>query len=430
MMIPSIDLAGGHAVQLVGGREEAIDAGDPRPLAERFGRIGPVAVIDLDAAIGRGDNATVVEDLIDRCDARVGGGIRDPETARRWLDAGAERIIVGTAASPEFFAGLPRERCMAALDAEHGEVMVEGWRAGTGTDVFSRMAELRDHVGGFLVTVIEREGRMTGVDLDHARRLREAAGDADLVLAGGVTTAAEIRELDRLGIDAQVGMALYTERITLADAVIGCVEGPEDGPWPTVIVDEHGVALGLAWSRPASVRAALERGRGIYWSRSRDSLWEKGASSGAVQELVRIDLDCDRDALRFTVRQAGEGFCHLDRRTCWGEDLGVIRLARRLAGRAASAPEGSYTRRLLGDRALLASKLSEEAAELSAAVAGESDDRVAEEAADVIYFTLASLVSRGLDLESVAAVLDRRERRVSRRTGDAKPAAGGGGPDQ
>ena len=98
MIIPSIDIMGGHAVQLVQGREKKIDAGDPRPLASRFGRVGEVAVIDLDAAMGKGSNASVIESLLPLARCRVGGGIRDVATARRWLDLGAEKIILGTAA--------------------------------------------------------------------------------------------------------------------------------------------------------------------------------------------------------------------------------------------------------------------------------------------------------------------------------------------
>ena len=101
-----------------------------------------------------------------------------------------------------------------------------------------------------------------------------------------------------------------------------------------------------------SLRAALEQGQGVYHSRSR-GLWVKGATSGATQELLRIDADCDRDCLRFTVRQQPPGFCHLNTRTCWGDDGGLGALARRLAERKVAAPEGSYTARLVADPELL-----------------------------------------------------------------------------
>ncbi|MEM1452539.1 MAG: HisA/HisF-related TIM barrel protein, partial [Planctomycetota bacterium] len=185
MIVPSIDLQGGSTVQLVGGEEKALDAGDPRPLLERFARVGETAVIDLDAAIGTGSNEDLITDLCRIAPIRVGGGIRDVETARRWLDRGAAKIILGTAARPEILSELPRERVIAALDARDGEVVVEGWRTRTGASIVDRMRELRDHVGGFLVTFVEREGRQGGTARHRGRELGDAAGDAPRTIAGG-----------------------------------------------------------------------------------------------------------------------------------------------------------------------------------------------------------------------------------------------------
>ena len=417
MIVPSIDLMDGRAVQLIGGREKALDAGDPRPIAERFGRAGEIAVVDLDAALGRGSNAEVIRALLRIAPCRVGGGIRDVEAARGWLDAGAQKVVLGTRAVPEVLRALPRERVIAALDAEDGEVVVEGWRTGTGATVAERMAALRGLVGGFLVTFVEHEGRLEGGDQARAEALVSEAGGARVTVAGGITTADEVAALDRIGADAQVGMALYTDRLDLGTAIAApLVSDRADGLWPTVVTDEHGIALGLAWSDHESLGEAVRTGRGVYHSRSR-GLWTKGASSGATQALLRVDLDCDRDALRFTVRQNDPGFCHRETRTCWGADHGLAALARRLAGRIAAAPGGSYTARLAADADLLRAKLAEEAGELAAA--GTAAD-VAHEAADVIYFTLVAMARAGVPLADVAAELDRRALRVSRRPGDAK----------
>jgi phosphoribosyl-ATP pyrophosphohydrolase len=417
MIVPSIDLMDGRAVQLVGGKDKALDAGDPRPLAERFGRVGEIAVVDLDAALGRGDNRAVIEDLLRRARCRVGGGIRTVDAARRWLDTGAVRVVLGTAATPEVLAQLPRERVIAALDARDGEVVVEGWQRATGARVEERMAALRELVGGFLVTFVEREGRMQGIDLDRVRALRDAAGGVLLTAAGGVTTTDDVARLDRLGVEAQIGMALYTGRLPLAEAFAAPLRSDRsDGLWPTVVCDQRGVALGLAWSDHQSLAEALASGRGVYHSRTR-GLWIKGATSGAHQDLLEVAADCDRDALRFVVRQHGAGFCHRATRTCWGEDAGLGALARRLLARRDAAPPGSYTARLLGDPALLAAKLREEAGELAAA-ATASD--VVHEAADVLYFAAVALARAGVDLGDVEAELDRRALRVQRRAGDAK----------
>jgi phosphoribosyl-ATP pyrophosphohydrolase len=410
MIIPSIDLRGGRAVQLVEGRDLKIDAGDPWPIAERFSLAGEIAVIDLDAAMGRGDNRELCEALCRRYPVRVGGGIRDLERARRYLDAGAEKVILGTAARRELVSQLPPERVIAALDARAGEVVVEGWTAKTGARVEDRLGELADVVGGFLITFVEREGHMAGTDLAFAEELVALAGGRRITFAGGVTTPEEIAGLDRLGADAQVGMALYSGALELADAFAAPISAA--APWATVVVDEHGRALGQCWSNAESLREAFATRRGVYWSRRR-GLWRKGEESGATQELLGVALDCDRDALRFRVRQAPPGFCHEQTKTCWGELGGIATLAERLAERAASAPAGSYTKKLLHDPALLAAKLREEAEELASA---EGDDAVAWECADVIYFALVAMVRGGVRLEEVERILDRRARALTRRS--------------
>ncbi len=412
MIVPSIDLQGGQAVQLIGGEAKAIDAGDPLPIAERFAIAGEIAVIDLDAAMRRGSNAALVQSLVQRFPCRVGGGIRDVDTAIGWLDRGASKIILGTMAKPEILEKLPRDRVIAALDARNGEIVVEGWQQGTGQGVLEQVARLKDLVAGFLVTFVEREGRMQGTDLERAKAIVEAAKPARVTIAGGITTAEEIRALDAIGADAQVGMALYTGRLELADAIMApLVTDRPDGLFPTVVVDERGVALGLVYSSPDSIRAAVRRRMGVYQSRSR-GLWVKGETSGATQELLRIDLDCDRDSPRFVVRQKGPGFCHEDTRTCWGEDEGLGHLTRLLEARRAAAPEGSYTAKLFADRALLDAKLREEAEELTRA---ESRDEVVWEAADVLYFTLVRLAREGIELAEVERHLDRRGLKVTRR---------------
>lgn len=418
MIIPSIDLQDGQTVQLIGGKQKALDAGDPYPIAERFGRVGEIAVIDLDAAMGKGRQSALIEPLLRVARCRVGGGIRDVESALRWLDAGAVKVILGTAARPDILQHLPKERVIAALDAVHGDIVVEGWQTKTGKRVEEQMAALLPYVGGFLVTFVEREGRMVGIDLEEVARLKAAAGDAQLTIAGGVATVEEIAALDAMGVDAQVGMALYTGAFDLADAIGACLKSDRpDGKWPTVITDPDGLALGLAYSDQESLQVALDRGVGAYASRKR-GLWIKGETSGATQRLLRVDLDCDRDTLRFMVEQQTPGFCHLDTWTCWGETEGMHALMQTLAKRLQNAPTGSYARRLFDDPALLAAKLREEASELSEAT---DPPHVREEAADLLYFAFVAATRAGVSLSDLHRTFSMRARKVSRRPGDAKP---------
>lgn len=426
MIVPSIDLMSSRAVQLVGGRGAPMDGGDPLEVAARFSIAGELAVIDLDAALGTGDNADIVEQLVRRYPCRVGGGIRSVEHALTWLDRGAEKVILGTAARPEILSQLPRERVIAALDAVDGEVVVDGWRTKTGASIEARLAELRPFVSGFLITFVEHEGRMKGTAMERVQPLLDAAGpDTRITFAGGITTAEEVAALDRLGGDAQVGMALYTGRMSLGDAVGATLSSDRpDGLWPTVVCNADGQSLGLVYSNAESLRLAIERGQGIYWSRRR-GLWVKGASSGNTQRLLRVEVDCDRDALRFTVEQTGTGFCHLGSADCFGgANAGLPGLLETLRARARSAPPGSYTARLLSDPGLLAAKLREEAGELAEAVAPTEPvhaDAV-HEAADLVYFTAVAMTRAGVSLAEVSRELDRRRTRARRRPGLAKPA--------
>jgi phosphoribosyl-ATP pyrophosphohydrolase/phosphoribosyl-AMP cyclohydrolase len=418
MIIPSIDIMDGRAVQLRQGRELVIDAGDPMAWLERFSVVGEVAVIDLDAALGTGTNRPLIRQMVRQASCRVGGGIRDDATARDWLDAGATRIIVGTAATPAFCRALPRERVIAAVDSRNGSVVVNGWRTTTGRAALEVIPELSPHVSGFLLTQVEHEGTMQGFDRELVLAAIRAAGDARVTAAGGITTADDIATLDRDGADAQVGMALYSGAMSLGDAVGATLSSGMD-LWPTIVADESGRTLGLVWSNRDSIRRAVEERVGVYWSRSRRSLWVKGESSGNRQYLLSVHVDCDRDALLFVVRQEGSGFCHQGTRSCFGNRFDLGTLERIIASRATSIDASSGTRRLLTEHGLLAAKLREEAGELAGA---ESPDEVVHEAADLMYLLLTAAARTGVTMADIEAELGRRNLRVTRRPMEAKAA--------
>ena len=404
-------------------------------LAERFSILGEIAVIDLDAAMGKGSNIELVCSIAARYPCRVGGGVRDEATMVRLLDAGARTVMVGTMATPDFLSLFPRERLVAALDYKGGVVMTEAWTRNTGLRVAEKVDELSPYVGGFLLTSIDIEGSLSGIDTEEAKALigsiRATGFSGSLTIAGGVTNASEVAALDALGADAQVGMALYKGILDPANAMAACLHSDRaDGLWPTIVCDEAGVALGLVYSDLESLRVAIADRAGVYRSRTR-GLWRKGESSGDRQTLVRIDADCDRDTLRMTVRQEGNGFCHRGTKTCfgsvgsdgWGGDESGFSLLtkttdrRRAEAQNGTAPEGSYTARLFTEPGLLAAKIAEEAEELCDAVGPQ---RSAEEAADLVYFAAVKLAREGASLADVERVLDRRAMRVTRRPGNAK----------
>jgi len=428
MIIPSIDIQNGRAVQLRQGREFVLDGGDPIQLLERFSVVGEVAVIDLDAALGEGDNRELIREMVRLAPCRVGGGIRDLESAHDWLDRGARRIILGTAAKTELCSQLPAERLIAAVDCRGGRVVVDGWREPTERSPLEAIDTLRPYVGGFLLTQVEREGEMEGFDEQLLREAKLVAEGRKLTAAGGITTSEEISTLDAIGIDAQIGMAIYTGRLSVGEAVAASLqngiqrEGDPIPLWPTVVTTVNGTALGLVWSSRETVAQAIEECRGVYWSRSRSSTWIKGATSGATQSLVRVDLDCDRDALRFTVEQSEPGFCHRETPGCWPLPFAIGTLETTLARRqieslaeTASTPSG--TAALFRDPSLLASKLREEAEELLASASKEEAER---EFADLLYFGLTAMRARGGELNGALRELEVRRGRVTRRPMQAR----------
>jgi len=412
VIIPSVDIRGGRAVQLRQGRELILDGGDPMTRLEEFSVAGEVAVIDLDAALGTGSNRELIYKMCRVFPIRVGGGIRSQADAEEWLDAGAEKIIIGTMASETFFAALPKDRIVAAVDAKYGEVVVDGWQTRTGESVLERIKRLAPFVDGFLLTQVEFEGGLSGFDVELVRSAQEAASGARITAAGGVRSAEDVAVLDRMNADAQVGMALYTDRLSLGEVIAACLNRPIEGRfWPTVVCDEQGGTLGLVWSNAESIIAAVEQRRGIYWSRTREELWIKGATSGNTQRLLRIDLDCDRDALRYIVEQTGR-FCHLGTRSCWSDPFNLSSLERTLLDRISERDPDSGTVRLARNRLLLKEKLIEEAIELAEAT---KRDEVIHEAADLLYFLSVVLANKTVSFNDVLNELRLRHKLVARR---------------
>jgi phosphoribosylformimino-5-aminoimidazole carboxamide ribotide isomerase len=221
VIIPCIDLMGGKVVQLVQGRDKALEGDPPLAMLEKFSAFAQIQVIDLDAAMGSGANDEIVELLASRAVARVGGGVRTPERARRLMDQGAHRVIVGTAAfnQPvlEQIAGaVGPERIVIALDSKDGKVVVKGWREATEVVAEDVLKQFEPYCSGFLCTYVDKEGMMQGTDLDWFRRLRGRTTH-EITAAGGITTLDDIRALAHLGINSALGMAIYTGRLDLAE---------------------------------------------------------------------------------------------------------------------------------------------------------------------------------------------------------------------
>jgi phosphoribosylformimino-5-aminoimidazole carboxamide ribotide isomerase len=236
MLIPSIDLQGGRVVQLVQGDKLAIASDDLDGWIEKFSRFPKVQLIDLDAAMSRGNNDALVNRIAAKLPCRVGGGVRSVRRAEELIAAGAQAVIAGSglfnagragASAPAGLADLINfdfaqalaatvgmHRLIAAVDSKAGRVVIHGWKTMLPLTAVQAVAALEPYCEEFLYTHVDKEGLMQGTDMDAIRAVAKAT-ERKVTAAGGITTRAEIDALDALGIDAVVGMAIYTGSLAL-----------------------------------------------------------------------------------------------------------------------------------------------------------------------------------------------------------------------
>jgi phosphoribosyl-ATP pyrophosphohydrolase/phosphoribosyl-AMP cyclohydrolase len=401
----------GKAVQLVGGKEKALERENPVQLARQFDRFGEIAVIDLDAALGNGDNREIIKQICRFAHCRVGGGIRTTEQAKELVSLGARKIIIGSKAFENNTVNIPflrelnhavgKERIIAAVDARNREIVVNGWRTPTGLDLIDTAKKLEPYVSQLLFTCVEKEGKIQGTDMETIRELRTVFSKP-LTAAGGVRSLEEIEALAKIDVDVQLGMALYTGMIKLDRAFISSLNWKEP-LIPVITVDRDGQVLMQAYTDRQALEKTFETGNMWYYSRSRRRLWMKGETSGNVQKVIRLRTDCDKDTILATVEQTGPA-CHLETYSCFGDkEFGLSELYDVIARRFAHPVPGSYTAAL--DHQKVREKLLEEAREVMEAATPEE---VIWEAADLLYFLTVLLQKEGITIDDVLFELRRR----------------------
>lgn len=413
MIIPSIDLRFGKAVQLRQGREKVLERDDPLALAQEFSKFSEIAVVDLDAALGTGNNDALIRKICQVSECRVGGGIRSIDRAAEVISWGVEKVIIGTMAFKDkgvhhdFLKALNSaigiNRVIIALETFYGEIVTEGWQNKTGLRFKTFLEELEPYASELLFTCVEREGLMGGADFDSIKELRTAT-DLQITVAGGIATLGEIEKLSHLGVNVQLGMALYTGKVSLEDAFLSSLKWG-DSLIPTITLDSAYQVLMLAYSSRESLEKTFKTKRSWYYSRSREKLWKKGEISGNFQVFRKIRTDCDGDALLMTVDQIGHA-CHTGKYSCFGnKSFSLKELYDVIKERIESPSSGSYTSKLTEE--ILRGKIIEEAHEL---VEAEKNEDVIWEVADLLYFINVLLAKRGVTLDAVLKELQRRRR--------------------
>lgn len=429
MVISSIDLKNGHVVQLKNGKELVLQRDDADALIAQFDMFGEVAVIDLDAALGNIDakgnteNTHLLKSLLHRGNVRTGGGIRSVKRAKELISLGAEKVIIGSAAwksnpvagesvlNEEFLnelaAAIGKDRIIISVDAINGKIAVKGWTETVDIPLVEGAKQAEKFCSELLFTCVEKEGCMQGTNMNYVRALREAV-KCRVVVAGGVSSVQEIKELEKLHCDVQLGMALYTGKVDLKEAFVECLDFEKSPLIPVIAQSVNGEVLMQGFANAEAVRKSFDCGRLTFWSRSRNELWTKGDTSGNVLQVVKMRADCDRDCILATVLPTGPA-CHTGSWTCFSsavdEKSSMGRLYNVIADRFANPKPGSYTATL--DAKRVREKVEEEAEELCEA---EGKEEVIWEAADLLYFVNVLMYKEGVSWKDVYDELDRRHK--------------------
>ena len=422
----------GHVVQLKNGKDLVLQRDDADSLINDFNKYGEVAIIDLDQALrntdakGNTPNTELLKSLLRKGNVRVGGGIRDVKKAKELISLGAEKVIVGSAAwnadrkaesdpilnvafLEELVAAIGKQRVIISVDAINGKIALRGWTETANISLIEGAKEAEKYASELLFTCVEKEGCMQGTDMDMCCQLRDAV-KCRVVAAGGVNSLEQIAELEKLGCDVQLGMALYTGAVSLKDSFMACLDWEKtNGMIPVIAQSVNGEVLMMGFSNKEAIAKTFDTGKLTFFSRTRNVLWTKGETSGHFLEVVKMRVDCDRDTILATVIPHG-GACHTGSFTCFGaepdERSSMERLYATISERFANPRPGSYTATLNDKR--VREKVEEEAEEICEA---EGKDEVIWEAADLLYFVSVLMYKEGVTWQDVYNELDRRHKK-------------------
>lgn len=341
-IFPAIDIKDGNCVRLVKGDYSTAHkvAENPLDTARSFEAAGAewIHMVDLD---GAKDAALVNKDIFlhvakeTNLKVEVGGGIRTMEAVDYYLSNGISRVILGSAAvkNPEFAKEAVAkygDKIAIGIDALDGKVAAEGW-LDTSDVYFVDLAKEMEKIGvkTIIFTDISRDGTLSGPNLDRLREINSAVS-CDIIASGGVSGIQDIINLRNEGLyGAIAGKAIYTGDLSIAEAIAKGAEPRNLSKYfvkseliPAIVQeDSTGEVLMLAYMNEESMRLTLETGYTWFWSRSRQELWNKGATSGHLQKIVSVSGDCDDDTLLIKVEQIGAA-CHTGNHSCFFQPIG------------------------------------------------------------------------------------------------------------
>jgi phosphoribosyl-AMP cyclohydrolase / phosphoribosyl-ATP pyrophosphohydrolase len=426
--IPTLDISQGKAVLVKHGEIYKI-LGNPLEKAQFLSIHNSIQVIDLDAAMNKGSNREIIKKIARKYPCYVGGGIRTYEDASYFLDSSAKRVIISTALSYELVSKIPKNRLIVAFDIdEEYRVFTHGRGHYHEKKLFDLIEEYKEYIEVMTITFHCAEGTCQGIPLNQVKEINQYLEKYEkykslnirLIVAGGIHTIQEINDLLDLDVIPQFGSGFWNGHFTLGDVFESLakraskfVEHHGVKLVPTIVQSIEGIVLGLVFCTPESIKTSVDTRIATFFSRDRNSLWVKGATSGEYHQVKGIHFCCDGTSIRMVVE--GNTFCHTGSESCFGysdPSRANLRSIQRLIQQKikGNLSEKSYTKSLLQDKFKINSKIMEEAEEL---ICAKGYDEIVHETADLIYFMLMFLQKHEVEIRDVESELIKRRYHVA-----------------
>lgn len=420
--IPTIDISKGNAVLVKQGQVERIH-GSPIDRAEFLSIHKHFLIVDIDAARGEGNNKELIKTLTQKYSCYVGGGIRTLEDAIDYLNASARRVVISS--HHELILSLPKDRVILALDIDNDfKLLSHGRKKCEDKHIFEILDLYHEHVELVSITFHQQEGSMQGLPMQQVSALLEQIHQKNyrfkLIVAGGIHSIDEFKELSELNVIPQFGAGLWNDCFTLGDVFASIVNAEKQQEWvvdqntplfPCVVQNTSGVVLGLVWCTPESIKISVDTRIATFFSRDRKRMWTKGETSGNYCKVKGLHLSCDGSSLRMIVEEGEpkKNFCHLNQHSCFGQTdpvRGSLKSIQSDIMDKIKHRKGSYTNQVLNNEQKIISKILEESLEL---ICAKEETEIVHETSDLLYFILLYLKKNNVSIQSLERKLIKRQ---------------------
>jgi ATP phosphoribosyltransferase len=413
--VPTLDISNGKAVLVRNGKVYKV-FGDALEKAKFLSIHKHFQLIDVDRALGNGNNTELIKKIVQKYPCYVGGGIRTFEDAVEFLNSSAKRIIIATNLTKEFVRSIPKERLIIAFDIDQNyHVLIKGRTDVSQYKFEDVLKEFGDYVEIISVTFHHTEGLCNGIPFDQVEVIKNMVEQYNIKLSigGGIANIIEITKLMEMNITPQFGSGFWNGLFTLGDVYLVLLNNVKQSKWivtktgentlyPCIVQNIDGIILGLTYCNKESLKISVDTRIATFYSRDQDTLWIKGATSGNYHIVHQVHLNCDNTAIRMIVE--GKQFCHFDCISCFGHcdpSRGSLKSLQRIIQQS---KEGSYTSQLLKSETRIKSKILEEANELVCSI----DEEIVHESADLFFFISMFLEKNKVDIRDVEQELIKR----------------------